>query len=78
MSIMFIDGIKRDIIFWVDTGCNRGILEGRLVKEGHSKEDFNLSLSEMIEAGTLTLGRKSDYIVVTEWMPNAAEKLRNE
>lgn len=78
MSIMFKDGIKRDIIFWVDTGCNKDVLEERIIKEGHFKEEFDLSLFEMIRAGTLTLGRKSNYIVVTEWMPNAAEKLRNE
>ena len=70
--------IKRDIIFWVDTGCSRDLLEGQLVKEGYSKEDFDLSLFEMIEAGTLTLGLESGLIVVTEWMPNTAEKLRNE
>jgi hypothetical protein len=70
--------VRSDIIFWVDKGCNRIILEEDMVKAGNSKEDFDQALSEMIDDGTLTMGRKSGYIVVTAWSPNSAEKLRNE
>lgn len=70
--------VKSDIKFWIDTGCNKDILEDRVIKDGHSKEDFDKALSEMIVDNIITLGAKSNYIVVNEFMPRTAEKLKNE
>jgi hypothetical protein len=70
--------IREDIIFWTDTGCNKDVLENRLIKDGHSKEDFDNALTEMISENILTLGAKSSFIVVNKFMPRAAEKLRKE
>lgn len=70
--------IKSDIIFWVDTGSCREVLESNVLKEGHSKEVFDMALYEMIADDTLVMGNKSGFIVVTDFMPNTAKKLRNE
>lgn len=70
--------IKKDIIFWTDTGSNKEVLKKNVMADGHSEDSFNESFDEMISDGTLVLGRKSQFVVVAEWMPNTAEKLRSE
>lgn len=70
--------IKDAIKFHIDTGSNKSILEKSIVKEGFSQEDFNKAFDEMIIDNTITYGVKCDYVVITEWMPNAAKKLLAE
>jgi len=70
--------IKDDIIFHTDTGSNEDILKDRVLKDGYNIYEIDAKLSELYKNGTLTIGKISKFVVVSEWMPNKAEKLRNE
>lgn len=73
-----VTNIKKDIIFWIDTGSDKEVLKNNIIKENHTEEAFNEAFNQMTEDKTITLGKKSNFVVVNKFMPNTAEKLSKE
>jgi hypothetical protein len=68
--------IEKHVIFWVDKGSCRAVLLRN--RESYTEDELNVAIDGLIADGTLTSSSKSDWVIVTEFMPNTAEKLRAE
>lgn len=73
---------RKDIIFYIDKGLSRRAL----LREVERAEDVDPTeadalVDEMLADGTLTTGEmhgNKDWLVVTAFMPNMAERLRDQ
>jgi len=67
--------LKDLILFWIDTGAHRDCIVKTLSND-FSILDINNSLDNLISDGTIT-SDKNGFLVVTEWMPRTAERMKN-
>lgn len=70
--------IRKDIIFHIDTGCNKDVLKNRVIKDGNSPDLFDKEFDQMIIEKIITIGKVSQFVVVNKFMPNTADKLSKE
>jgi len=70
--------MKDYVIFYIDKGCGKDYLFKQLLTHGFDKEYFENLLNDMTTNNEITIGKKSNWVVVNKFMPNSAQKLKDE
>lgn len=66
--------IEGHVLFWLDTGSSRVVLLKH--RESYTEEEMNTAIDGLIADGTFTASSKQDWLVVTQWLPNTAKRMR--
>ena len=81
--------IRKQIQYHLDKGLTRRMLFDEMARQyacdstcdhPHNMDDVGVEFQAMVEDGTLTVGRlhgSDDFVVVTDWMPNSAQQMRD-